>query len=153
MKKKKKKSVLLAVILSFVPGLAQIYLGNIKKGLFLLIITAGIFLTVILSKSYLMKLIMSGIYFVAFAPALAESYQIARYGRSRIDTEARWYINIMLFTTGFSALPLLWGSKNFSKVAKIAWTVAVPTFATIYVLFLVRFWDRLEQLLRKFLGA
>jgi len=148
-----KKSVLLTVIFSLLPGLSQIYLGDKKKGFFLLLIDAGIIFTLITSKSYLMRILMAGIFLVTFLPSAVESYQIAKYGERKIDTSSRWYVTILLLCTGFTALPLLWSSEKFSKKAKINWTVAVPILAFLFFSFLIKYWDMLENGVKKIING
>lgn len=148
---KAKRNVALVCVLSFVPGLSQIYLGEKKKGLMLLLIDAGIFFTLLSSKSYLMRLLMAGIFLVTFFPPAIESYQEAKYGEKKIDIRDRWYVTMMLLFTGFTALPLLWSSDRFSRRAKISWTVAVPVLAVLFFSFLIKYWNALESGLRKIL--
>jgi hypothetical protein len=47
-----------------------------------------------------------------------------------LDSKA--YIIVMLLTTGINALPLLWQSANFSRHAKMLWTIAVPLLAVLF---------------------
>ncbi|MFP4472532.1 MAG: hypothetical protein ACLFPX_01505 [Candidatus Omnitrophota bacterium] len=143
------KNPVLAIVLTVVPGMGQVYVGRPRKAVGLLIITAGIILTLIFSDSYLMRLIMANIYLVTAVPAAAEAYQIAKYGKNTIDTGARWYVILLLISTGFSAIPLLWQSGRFSRKVKIAWTVAVPVLAVIFFTTLIRYWQTLETALRE----
>jgi hypothetical protein len=145
------KSPVLAVLLSVLPGLSLVYIGLPKKAIGLFVIDAGIILTIIFSDSYVLKCLMAGIYLVTFGPACLESYQIAKYGQNTIDTEARWYVTILLLTTGFSALPLLWKSGYFSKEAKIGWSIAVPVLAVFFFTVLANFWTELDHYLRTLL--
>lgn len=145
------KKVWLTVVLSFVPGLSFVYLGIWKKAVVLFIIDAGIALTFIFSGSYLAKLLALNIYLVTFMVPALESYQLARYGKKTVDSDARWYVTLLLLTTGFNALPLLWSSRMFSKKAKILWSIAVPLLAAVFVLLLVTYWQRADLFLRGFL--
>jgi len=147
-----KKKIIFALVFSLIPGLSQIYVGERKKGLMLLVIDAGIFITIIFSKSYLMRLLMSGIFIVTFLPAAIESYQIAKYGEKKLDTNSRWYVTILLLCTGFTALPLLWNSDKFTKKAKVAWTSAVPLLAFLFFGFLIKYWNLLEDSLKRTLN-
>ncbi|MBD3379858.1 MAG: hypothetical protein GF408_05280 [Candidatus Omnitrophica bacterium] len=149
----KGKKVWAAVALSLVPGLSLLYIGRWKKTIALFVIDAGIILTLVLSSSYLAKLIALNIYFFTALAPLIESYQVARYGRNTIDSDSRWYVAVLLLTTGFNALPLLWQSGAFSRRAKIAWSVAVPVLAGLFVLFLARYWNEAEALLRTVLNG
>ena len=146
-----KKRVVFVMLLAFIPGAGELYLGRVKKALFLLIIFTGIFLTFMFSGSYLVKVLMSGIYLVTAIPAGLESYQLARYGRHTIDTSARWYVVVLLLTTGFSALPLLWGSGRFSKRGKILWTIAVSVLAVLFFTLLARYWAASDAWLKELL--
>ncbi len=142
-----KKNARLALILSLFPGASHLYLGLVRKAVVLLIIDAGLVLTLIFSKSYLMKLVMANIYLFTAVPAALETTSLAQGKKSRIDTDATWYTVALLLTTGFSALPLLWQNPKFSRRFKIAWTVAVPLLALLYFWGLLLYWDTLEALL------
>ena len=141
----------LTLLLSPIPGLSHLYLGDKKKAVSLLIIDTGILLTLIFSKSLLMKVLMLGIYTITFLPACIETYQIAKYGKRLLNTNSQWYVILLLLTTGFSALPLLWQSDSFSKTGKIAWTIAVPTLAALFLFFLASQWNDIEQRLQNLL--
>jgi TM2 domain-containing membrane protein YozV len=127
-----KKNPYLAVGLTIFPGLGQIYIGKSKKGISLLIITLGVLLTIIFTHSYIIYALAIMIYFVTMVPAAIEAYQIAKFGRNTLDLDSRWYVVLLLLTTGFSALPLLWQSPNFTRNGKVAWSIAVPTLAIIF---------------------
>lgn len=146
MNKIKKPAV--AVILSLIPGLSHLYLGQVRKGLVLFVIDIGLGLTLIFSQSYLMKLIMINIYLFTFIPACFETYSYAKGKKSRISTDSRWYVTVLLITTGFNALPLLWQSSRLTKRFKIIWTILVPVLATTFVFILVKYWDNIEAFLR-----
>lgn len=137
----------LAAVLSVIPGLGHFVLKRYKKALSLFCIDAGIAAGIIFPQAYVMKFIAAGIYFVTFLPNAAEAYQIARYGHNTISTDARWYVVLLLLTTGFAALPLLWSSKSFSKRAKAAWTVAVPVLAIAFFSSIAVYWDEINGVL------
>lgn len=149
MKKEQNKKPFLALILSLIPGLSHLYLGKIKKAVVLFIIDAGLVLSLIYSNSYLMKLIAINIYLFTFLPACLETYNMAKGKESWINTDSKLYTVILLLTTGFSALPLLWQNKELSKRFKIIWTIAVPLLALVFVGVLASYWDNFEQLLVK----
>ncbi len=136
------------MLLSIIPGMSQLYLGLTRKAFSLFIIDVMIASAFIFSDSYVFRFLSGGIYLITFFPASIESYQLAKYGENRIDTDARWYIAVLLLTTGFSALPLLWQSQSFSKGEKLAWTVAVPALAVLFFTVLIKYWDYLEDYLR-----
>lgn len=144
---REKKNAKLALILSIVPGLPHLYLRRIKKAVSLLVIDAGLILALFLSDSYLIKIIIANIYLFTFLPALLESYSIARDKKSRINTDSKWYVVILLLTTGFNALPLLWQNRAFSKKFKIIWTIIVPLLALLFAIGLFMYWNTLESLL------
>jgi lysylphosphatidylglycerol synthetase-like protein (DUF2156 family) len=153
MKNSSDKNIYLTLGLSVLPGLSHIYLGEYHKVPGLFFIDAGIALTLLFSSSYVMSLLMVMIYFVTAVPASVESYQLARYGENTIDTGAKWYVTILLLTTGFAALPLLWKSDRFSKRAKAAWTIAVPLLAAAFFTILIRYWSYFESQLEKILTS
>ena len=113
-----KRKVWLVALMSLVPGLSLLYLGRWKRAIVLFVIDAGIVLAFTLSGSYLMKLLAVNIYIFTFIAPFMESYQLARYGKNTISSDSRWYVVVLLLTTGFNALPLLWVSRSFSKRPK-----------------------------------
>ncbi len=145
-----KKNSTLTLVLSIIPGLAHLYLGKRGKALGLLVIDAGIFLTLIFSETLLMKVLMAGIYLVTFLPACLETYRMAQNRESWIKTDSKWYTSVLLLTTGFNALPLLWQSKAFSKRYKILWTLAVVVLAAGFFTVLTVFWNSIEDFLSIF---
>ncbi|MBD3427057.1 MAG: hypothetical protein GF409_07515 [Candidatus Omnitrophica bacterium] len=128
-------------------------MGRWKRVIALFVIDAGIFLAFFLSGSYLMKLLAVNIYIFTFLAPFIESYQLAKYGKNTLSSDTRWYVVVLLLTTGFNALPLLWQSESFSRKAKISWSVAVPVLAALFVTVLVRYWDMAEAFLRDILGT
>jgi hypothetical protein len=147
----KKKKLWIAILLSIIPGLSLLYLGRGKKTIALFIVDIGILLTLLLSTSYLAKLLAVNIYVFTFMVPFIESYQLARYGKNTVGTDSKWYVMVLLLTTGLNALPLLWQSGNFSHRAKILWSIAVPALAGIFVFALVNHWDAAENFLRNIL--
>ena len=143
------KNPFLAILLSLIPGLGHLYVGERKKSTGFLIVSTGIILTFIFSKSIIMRLLMLGIYLASMGPSALEVYQMARYGRNTFDTRAKGYVIFLLLTTGFTALPLLWQSDRFSRGGKIAWTIAVPVLAILFFTVLIQYWTPLENYLEK----
>ncbi len=144
------KNPLIAILLSLIPGLSLLYVGRRRKAFGLFVIDAGIIIAFIFADSYIMRILMAGIYCVTFLPACLESYQISRYGKNTINTSARWYVTLLLLTTGFAALPMLWNSDYFSRRAKIGWSVAVPVLAMLFFSGLAVYWHSLNHVLRSF---
>ena len=140
---------MLAAVLSVAaPGLGQIYTGNAKKGLSVLCVYAGLLIAPILSHSYLITILAVVIYLVTVVPVTADAYQTAATGRSHVDIDAKWYVFLMLWFTGFSALPLLWQSKRFSHRAKTLLTTAVILLTVLFFGGLVIFGPTMEKFLR-----
>jgi hypothetical protein len=48
-----------------------------------------------------------------------EAYSYAKGKKSRISTDSKWYVTVLLITTGFNALPLLWQNRRVMKRFKI----------------------------------
>lgn len=145
----RRKNTVLTLLLSVIPGLAQLYLGKWKKAVSLLIIAAGAGLAFALSPYYIVRALMVLVYTVTVIPASIEAYQLAKYGHNTIDTGARWYVILLLFCTGFTAVPLLWRSREFSRNAKFIWTAAVTVLAILFFTVLGTFWSELESFLER----
>jgi hypothetical protein len=146
------KRLWIVICLAFVPGLSLLYLGRWKKSIALFLIDAGVISILVFSNSYLMRLLAVNIYVFASIAPFIESYQLARYGKNTVDSGARWYVIILMLTTGFNALPLLWQSPNFSRISKIGWTITVTVLAAVFVALLVNYGTRVEDMLKSFLG-
>jgi hypothetical protein len=144
-----RKKPVVVLLLSMIPGFSHLYLGQIKKALVLFVIDLGLGLTFVFSQSYLMKLIMINIYLFTFIPACLETYSYSKGKKSRISTDSKWYVTVLLITTGFNALPLLWQNSKLTKRFKIIWTILVPMLAVVFVVILIRHWDNLEAFLQK----
>lgn len=116
-----------------VPGLGQLYLGERAKGWTLLCMGAGVVVSLIVSHSGIACFLMGGIYLAVMIPAALDAFQTAS-GRSRtFSGEAIPYVIMMLLMVGPFAIPLLWQSTKFSKMAKILWTVAVILIALLAI--------------------
>lgn len=131
------------------PGIGHIFLDKKKKGVALVIVFLGLISGFIFSSLLLIKALMVMVYFSIAVPAGLETYQLAKYGKNRIDTDARWYTVVLLLFTGFAALPLLWQNKNFSRTSKILWSVAVPVLAVLFFAVIIRYKSLIEAFLEK----
>ncbi|MCF7895924.1 MAG: hypothetical protein K9L72_02870 [Candidatus Omnitrophica bacterium] len=114
----------------------------------LFVIDIGLGLGLIFSQSYLMRLILINIYLFTFVPTCLEAYSYAKGKKSRISTDSKWYVTVLLITTGFNALPLLWQNRRVTKRFKIIWTILVPVLAAVFIFILARYWDNLEAFLQ-----
>jgi hypothetical protein len=141
--------VLLTITLSFIPGLAHMYLGRYKKGLGLLCVSVAAIVGWLFSAAIIIKCLMTVVYLVTAIPAALETLQIARGRQAALYTSQRWYIILLLLTTGFPALFLLWQSSYFSPKSKIAWTVAVPVLAVLFFTCLAAYWNQVEGFLER----
>jgi TM2 domain-containing membrane protein YozV len=148
------RSPLLAAILSLlVPGLGQLYNGERAKGVAILCIDAGIGVGIGLSsvgpegfRSWLSVALLTLVYLGVWIPAGIDAYQYAS-GRktSLLSGDNTWYIIFMLLMIGPAAIPLLWQSRRFSRVAKIVWTVIVILIALLGIFFVVVIGPTLER--------
>jgi len=136
------------IFTGIIPGTGHLLLGRPKKALGLFLVFAGIITGFLLSDWFLIKILLVMVYFSIAIPAWIESYQIARYGESNINIDARWYTVILLLFTGFSALPLLWQNNNFSKKSKVLWSIAVPLLAIAFFSLLIAYRDFLETTIK-----
>ncbi len=150
---RKDKKMWVVLALSFIPGLSLLYLGKVRKSVPILVIDLGIAAGFLFSGSYLLRLLLFNVYLVTFWVPCMESYQLVKYGVIRTDARTRWYVVVLLLTTGFNAIPLLWQSDKFTKKGKIAWTIAVPVLFVAFFGFLIRYWERGEMLIRNVLGV
>lgn len=118
------------------PGAGQLILGERAKGWTLLCMAAGVGVSLIASHTLLSWFLMGGIYVSIAFPAAMDAFQTAS-GRPRSFTgESVPYVIAMLFILGPFAIPLLWRSLKFSKLAKILWTVAVAVIAVLAIVVL-----------------
>lgn len=129
-----------------IPGLGQLYLGERAKGWAFLCMGAGVGVSLIVSHTVIACFLMGSIYLVVMVPAALDAFQTAS-GRPRTFTaDTVSYVILMLLIVGPFALPLLWQSAKFSKMAKILWTVAVVliAFSAMAVMtFVASFLDKL----------
>ena len=135
-------SPILAASLSLVPGVGHWVIGKRGKAAAFFVIDLGIICTVFFLRSPIAPLLACLVYLMVMVPAAIETYTIARGGASQLS-ESKPYIVLLLLTTGFSALPLLWQSHSFSKRIKIAWSIAVPVLAILFFSFLGAYGIRL----------
>lgn len=136
-------------VVSLFPGIGHMCLGLNKKALALFIIFLGLISGFIFSDLLMIKTLMVMVYFSIAVPAGLETYQIAKYGKNNIDTDARWYTVVLLLFTGFAALPLLWQNDNFSKNSKILWSIAVPVLAIGFFTMIIKYRSVIETFLEK----
>jgi hypothetical protein len=145
----KGRALTTAVVLTgLIPGSGHMLLGRPKKALGLFLVFASLVIGSLLSDWFLIKILMVMVYLSITIPAWVEAYQIARYGKNKINTDARWYTIMLLLFTGFSALPLLWQNRNFSIKSKILWSIAVPALAIAFFSLLIAYRDSLETIVR-----
>lgn len=137
----------LLLFLGIIPGIGHFFLGMKKKAMALFIVFLGLMSGFIFSSMILIKVLMVMVYFSITVPAWIETYQLAKYGKNKIDTDARWYTVMLLLFTGFAALPLLWQNKRFSRISKILWSIAVPLLAIGFFALLIRYRNELEAFL------
>ena len=159
-----KKPYLAFIYSLFVPGLGQLYLGESAKGWTFLSMTGGIVVSLIVSHTMIAWILMGGIYMAIMIPAALDAFQTAS-GRPRIFSvpspinsreseigvvqvtmpwknaktwagDSRAYVIGMLLLVGPFALPLLWQSGRFSKMAKISWTLGVILIALLGIVVL-----------------
>jgi hypothetical protein len=57
-------------------------------------------------------------------------------------------VAVLLITTGFNALSLLWQNSKPTKSFKIIWTILMLVLAAVFVFILTRYWDNIEAFLQ-----
>ena len=134
-----------AAALSVVPGAGHAYAGHFKKCLVFFCMDAGLSTGFFFSHSFLLRLTLASVYLATAVPAAIDAYFLVKTGASLPQIDSKGYVVLMLVFTGFSALPLLWQSRNFSRTGKIFWTVAVPLLAVFYFGSLVLWGPRLQS--------
>ena len=131
-----------------IPGLGQLYLGERAKGWTFLCMGVGVVVSLIFSHTAIAFFLMGGIYLAVMIPAALDAFQTAS-GRPRTwaaDTVP--YVIVMLLMVGPFAIPLLWQSAKFSKMAKILWTIAVILIALSAIAVMTFAASFLDQLVR-----
>ena len=141
----------LAASLSLGPGAGHWVLGKRGKAVGFFAIDLGILCTILFLRSPLAPFLAGSVYLVAMVPAVLETYALARGGVSQFS-ESRPYIVVLLLSTGFSALPLLWQSHSFSKRAKLIWTIVVSALAILWFSFLAAYGIRIFHDVKIWLG-
>jgi TM2 domain-containing membrane protein YozV len=146
----------IAAALSLViPGVGQIYKGERGKGAALLSSAVGIWAGILVAtigpvpfRSWLGGVSLAVVYPLIWVPAIRDAYQ-QDCGPSRPFPagEKRWYVVLMLLAVGPMALPLLWQSRRFGRIAKIAWTTLVLVVVIGAISVLVVAGPLLEELL------
>jgi hypothetical protein len=144
------KNPYLAMIFSvLVPGLGQLYLGERAKGWTLVCMSAGIVVSLFISHTPIVWVLMGGIYLAVMIPAASDAFRTAS-GRPRTfmaDTVP--YVIMMLLLVGPFAVPLLWQSRKFSRLAKFLWTAGVILVALVAIVVTTLLASSMEGLMRQ----
>lgn len=129
-----RKIPLLALGLSLiVPGLGQIYNKDSAKGLVVFGLCVGLGLLTY-NLSGLNKITAALALIIIWISAITEAYQIANSSGRPVDFYYRApYVIAMLLLVGPLALPLLWRSPHFSRLARWSWTILVVAAALLFV--------------------
>lgn len=149
---------LIALVLSAVPGLGHLYTRDRAKGVALLFISVGVYAGILLAtigppllRSWLTSVVLGIVYLFVWIPATIDAYQQARgIPKTLLSGERAWYVILMLLTVGPMALPLLWQSARFSRLAKLAWTAAIILVILGGILLLLVVGPAMEALLEQF---
>ena len=120
------KKPIFALMLSLIlPGLGQAYNREVKKG----IIIAGACLVLAVAASWLSGLsrISAALtLLVIWVSAVLDAYKSAKASGQPLDWYYRVpYVVTMLLLVGPLALPLLWRSPYFSRLARWIWTAVI----------------------------
>lgn len=120
------KNPLAALLLSLIfPGLGQIYNSQPAKGIVIIAACLAFGLVFFLSSG------PAGItavlaFFLMWISAILDAYKTAKLSGQPLDWYYRvHYVVAMLFLVGPLALPLLWRSPYFSRLARWGWTALV----------------------------
>ena len=120
------KKPLIALLLSLiVPGLGQIYNSQLTKGLVIAAICFALGLSSFL-LSGLTSLSVALTLILLWVSAILDAYKTAKASGQPSDWYYKApYVIAMLFLVGPLALPLLWRSPYFSRLARWGWTALV----------------------------
>jgi hypothetical protein len=123
-----------ALILSlFLPGAGQIYNKEHKKGMVILGSCAGLGLF-IYELPGLNKISIALALLLLWTSAVVDAYETAKASGQPIQFYYRRpYVVTMLLLVGPLALPLLWRSPHFSRLACWTWTVIVVAAALLFI--------------------
>ena len=129
-----------------VPGLGQLYNGQRTKGL----VIAGACLGLGLGTLWLAGLsrISAGLALgVLWLAAALDAYKTAQASGQPLDWYYRPpYVIAMLLLVGPLALPLLWRSPHFSRVARWAWTALIVATLLLFLVMPYLFARLLQQM-------
>ena len=126
---------LLALALSvLVPGLGQLYNGEVGKGLVIIGSCLGLGL-LIYWQSGLNRITFALALLLVWISAIADAYKSAQaFGQPADFYYRKAYVVSLLLLVGPFALPLLWRSPYFSRTARWTWTVIVVGAALLFIL-------------------
>lgn len=138
-----------------IPGLGQLYSGERSKGIALLCISLGIGfgLGVAIAgppafRSKVTVVMLAVVYLLVWIPTSIDAFQQAAGNtQTLLSGDRPWYVIVMLLTVGPMALPLLWQSQRFSKMAKIIWSVLIILVALLAIMLTVFIGPAVERLL------
>jgi hypothetical protein len=111
--------------------------------------TAGVWVSLIISHTPISWLLMGGVYLGIVIPAALDAFRTAS-GQPRVFAgNSVFYVVIMLLMVGPFAIPLLWQSPKFSTAAKVLWTIAVIAIALFAIATLAATASLFDQLLKQ----
>ncbi len=127
------KNPLAALALSIiVPGLGQLYNSERAKGLVILASFVALGAIVYGSNSYRISAGLALL--VVWMTAFVDAYKTAKASGQPVDFYYRApYVVALLLLVGPLALPLLWRSPYFSRVARWSWTIVVVGAVLLFV--------------------
>jgi hypothetical protein len=120
-------------LMSLIPGVGHLATGHPWKALSLFVMDTGLVIALVHSKSWQTSLIVFSIFFfLIMIPMAYDAFKINE-NKGEKPPESQAYIVLLLLCRGCWALPMLWQCNAFSKRKKIAWSVAVPTLAILWL--------------------
>jgi TM2 domain-containing membrane protein YozV len=150
-----KKPLISAFLSALFPGAGQCYNEEVIKGrvLFICFVSLSIICYI---TSGITRLTFALAVFIVWISIVVDAYKTAQQSGKPLE----WYYNTayvvsMLLLVGPIALPLLWRSYRFSKIAKIVWTsVVIAAFLFVFIIpqilsWLIRQSPELEEILKQ----
>jgi hypothetical protein len=129
----RRNSFLALALSAVVPGTGQIFNREIKKGLVIFASCFGLGVLMYWLSS-LNKISVALALILLWTSAIVDAYKVASASGEPFDFYYRRpYVVAMLLFVGPLALPLLWRSPHFSRLARWTWTVIVSAAVAMFM--------------------
>jgi len=136
----------MAGALSLLPGLGHWYAGKPRRAVAMLLVDVALVSGLLFSPWFIIKVFMVFLYVMSIVPAALESYGlVAGQAQAEKMSHSKLYVGVMVYFTGFWAMPLLWQTPAYSKTGKIIWTILTPFFTVAFFVLLAVYGPSMEN--------